>query len=310
MRRIFTLSSLLLLFQLSFSQGVIKDKLSDPSINFKVELYKYESRGVYTYMGVQAPSDGIVSFTDLPYNNYTLKAIPANSSYWPTYFGSQKLLSKADTLGAGTGNFVYTMTLFANQPLVGNGTISGSLGNGPSAQRVDQSNQRTEASLAGVQVVLMNQTSNSPVAFTYTDAGGRYSFQNIPFGRYQIVAEHLALETTLSPQVSISQTAPTSTGNTLGVEGIVVTSTSQSFENSGMSIIQNNLSGTIEVVRNNGEMKEVRVILQNLLGNLISEVSSAGNAIIDTRPLPQGIYVLNVVSGSNEIFTKKIFITK
>lgn len=129
-----------------------------------------------------------------PEGNYYLKAAlgsadPDYAGYLPTYFGNVLDWSSASQIALAGDLFSQNINLIAGVNPGGPGFVGGwvTQGAGLAIGGHDES-RSTGDPIANVQVNLLTD-NDVPVAATFTDANGRYSFSNLALGTYKVYAE-------------------------------------------------------------------------------------------------------------------------
>jgi PKD repeat protein len=133
-------------------------------------------------------STGIYHFTGVPYGKYYIYAmLNPNSAdsfaYMPTYYDGSISWQEATLITTTETNAWYPVNLVLSRDLIqGDGVITGTInwdwilveGIGNPA--------------ANVEVILYN-SADEPIAYTYTDSDGTYIFENLPYGNYTLQAD-------------------------------------------------------------------------------------------------------------------------
>ncbi|MDD3877425.1 MAG: PKD domain-containing protein [Bacteroidales bacterium] len=133
-------------------------------------------------------SGGYYLFQNIPYGNYLVQAHldPSSTfffSHLPTYYGDVLYWSQATYVNVGQVGLTiqYNINLISTVALSnGNGQISGSIVPGAGSKSITD--------IENVQVVLLDEF-DTPLIYTYSDANGDFSFDNLPYGTYKIYAE-------------------------------------------------------------------------------------------------------------------------
>ncbi|MDX2000847.1 MAG: PKD domain-containing protein [Chitinophagales bacterium] len=138
--------------------------------------------------GVNA--QGIYQFSNLASGQYLVKAAltpndPDYSDYLPTYFGDELFWADATFITVGPDQTGQDIHLVQGSNPGGPGFVGGSIFNGAN---------KSGDPAADVQVMLLNM-DNTPVQYTFTDAAGEFSFDNVGYGTYKVYAEVLGKPT-------------------------------------------------------------------------------------------------------------------
>jgi hypothetical protein len=195
----------------------------------KVDLIRIDSMNNATIVAtwyIQDTAAGNYEFYNVLAGNYYLKATAADSSvffnqYAPTYYDTTLYWTNAILVHPQDQAYRDIHMVPLNPDAPGNGSISGSI----------QQNVKTSMPLAGAEVLLLNQSSQ-PLAYTWTDANGEYSFQNLAFATYIIYPE-VTKVTTIPSTVTLDADHPTAIVNFILEDGMIITGIK---ENTGMNL--------------------------------------------------------------------------
>jgi len=152
-------------------------------------------------------SGGYYLFQNIPYGNYLVQAHldPASIyffSHLPTYYGDVLYWSQATFVNVGQVGITiqYDINLISTVSLNnGNGQISGVI--------VPGTGNKSITDIDNVLVVLLDEF-DIPLIYTYSDAGGNFSFNNLPHGTYMVYAEIWGKEP-VPATVSLNDANPT-----------------------------------------------------------------------------------------------------
>lgn len=163
-------------------------------------------------------------------------------------------------------------------------------------------------------LILLRNSSNQMVAFTYTDANGDYSFSNIPLGTYNIYPENMPQITT--PSSSMTITATTTQFNSID------------FVKNSKKIIPKNLGVTdlnaqqftvhpnpakdvVTISWNNTTIGNATIVLVDMSGRVLLQTNTTTNndANINIGSVPSGMYFLKITNGTTQQ-TEKLMIQK
>ncbi len=136
------------------------------------------------------------NFSGVPEGYYYLKAAlgdedPDYANYLPTYYGGAINWTDATPIHVTATDYSLHVTLTEGVNPGGPGFVGGWVTEG--AGLTIGGNNETRASgdpIADVQINLLTD-NNIPVAFTHTDANGRYTFSNLALGTYKVYAEQI-----------------------------------------------------------------------------------------------------------------------
>lgn len=158
----------------------------------KVYLIKLMTGGILDAIdSVITDANGYYYFNNKPIDDYRVKValLPTSPDYSmniPTYYSSGIMWYDAQviTLFGNTYNRDVYMQYGMNTG--GAGFISGNVFAGANKGGKTRSGNATDVTL-----ILINLTTNQPVAYSKPNANGNYTFNNIPFGEYKLMGELL-----------------------------------------------------------------------------------------------------------------------
>lgn len=178
--------------------------------SFLVYMIKYDTTGGGTLTAIDSQyvfgSPAYYNFSNIqPDIYYTKAAILAGSAnyanYIPTYHDSTLFWASATPINflsvpplAPAGDIYMVAGVNPGGP----GFIGGLLSQG--------ANKMLQGASAGREVILFDNSNNQPVAYTYTDVNGMFSFNNIAYGTYKIYPE-IINKLTIPRIVTLSATA-------------------------------------------------------------------------------------------------------
>jgi len=132
---------------------------------------------------------GYYWFIDVMEGNYIMKiSLTENSTrynqYFPTYSGSRLKWNEAIAFNLTDSNMYASNIHLLPKAILpgGSGTIEGEV------YWCQNNSGRFQYDLSDIEIILSDQ-NNSPLDFTMTDQSGRFVFNNIPSGSYQLVAD-------------------------------------------------------------------------------------------------------------------------
>ncbi|NDC41394.1 MAG: T9SS C-terminal target domain-containing protein, partial [Chitinophagia bacterium] len=162
-----------------------------------------------------------------------------------------------------------------------------------------------EVPVANMRIYLVNQTTNTPVASTLTNASGVYSFSNIAAGTYKVFPEALGYITTPASSVNVSTSSSSFTFSfyqhtisktiTLIPAGV----TNVVANENEVSVYPNPANNTLSVNVTVSGAEKAMVTLTDMTGRAIISKSvtlNAGAATtnFDVKAVANGVYFLNV----------------
>ena len=276
----------------------------------KVDLIRIDSLNNATIIAtwyIQDTAPGNYEFFNVLAGNYYLKATPSDSSvffnqYAPTYYDTTLYWTNAILINFQNQTYcnIHLVPLTPQSP--GNGSISGSI----------QQNVKTSMPLAGAEVLLLNQSSQ-PLAYTWTDANGDYSFQNLAFATYIIYPE-ITKVTTIPSTVTLDADHPAAIANFILEDGMIITGIK---ENPGMdlssvsNIFPDPVIEKANVTVNSVMELPVQLTLFNSAGRIVSGMPYLLQKGLNTITLtitgfPDGCYQLLIKSNEGSAVRKLI----
>ncbi len=239
------------------------------------------------------------NYTTMPSGTLLLKAAllsghPSYAGYLPTYYTSSLNWSGATALGVANLTSIATnISLIAGTNPGGPGFVGGSvlLGANKSAAVGDPLRKR---------ILILTKSTGQAVAYTYSDAAGKFSFPSVPVGSYLIFGDAMGKS---NPQLAF-----TISGASLTVNNIVFEENDKKFEGhlktagvngnnalEGISVFPNPATTAIQVAGLESISGSKTLILSSTTGAVISrQVADKGVNVIPAAELPYGIYILHV----------------
>ncbi len=264
-----------------------------------IYLISYDSlTQTLSVVDTQTTQYGYFIFRGVPAGNYLLKAAlvpsaPAYNDFLPTYYQSVLFWYDAATISVPTGpNNFYSIYMVPGNNPGGPGFIGGNVSQGANKQAGDP--------IEGVQVMLLN-TDDSPVQYTYTAADGSFSFDDVAYGTYQIYAEVLN-KPTFPPIVTISAAKEMVDGVAIVVESEGVYTSLAEVELTYIEqtkFYPNPVASTATLSFNAKEAGSVTLQVINMLGQVVAEQEMEvlpGNqfATVDMASEQAGVYFLSI----------------
>lgn len=174
-----------------------------------VRLYQYDQVSNATQLIQTTPIDtsGYYFFNEVEEGTYLIKAgLNENSEYYgsyvPTYFGSQFYWLDAEPIVVFESVFSYNISLIYSDNPGGEGWVNGNIDDGP--YRLSSAIEASSASLISNADVYLMDLNGSAQQYSLTDTEGEFSFSNLAYGTYQLIADVpgmicIPVEFTLSP---------------------------------------------------------------------------------------------------------------
>jgi PKD repeat protein len=215
------------------------------------------------------------------------------SNYLPTYYNDKLHWDTANLVHLNGNKQSIDIHLIAGTNTGGPGFIGGSVTQG--ANKTDGVGDP----LAGVEVILKD-ASMKAIQYRYSDAQGKYSFNNLAYGTYYISPEILGKQGA-NYQVVINQNTPS-----INQVSIVVNST-YAVVSLKVADVQNNSAHTmVNIYPNpaqeilNIDMKDAKnmggkIYIMDLSGKVIQQVSFNGiHGEVSVAQYPAGMYMMSI----------------
>src|SRR5690606_8095380 len=157
-------------------------------------IYNDTAQGTLTSIrSVQTGPNGRYEFCNVPMGVYLVKAAlsaghPSYHNYMPTYYGNSLFWNYATSVALSQNQSQIDIWLIAGQNPGGPGFVGGYISQG--ANKTGSFGDP----IAEVPVLLLDMFDN-PVQYIYSDENGRWSFDDVAYGTYQVYAEYPGKET-------------------------------------------------------------------------------------------------------------------
>lgn len=183
--------------------GYVQTSTGAPLIDQKVYLILYDTllQGLFAIDSIQTDSAGYYYFCNVNDTIVFVKAAPDSADYpteMPTYADTSLFWSGAIQMFPITQSPISQdfSTLYGANP-GGPGFIGGLIVQG--ANKVNAPGDP----MAGVRIMLRDRNSGAVLGFRESDAGGYFSFADIPLGDYELVPDLYPRSTVNVPQVTL-----------------------------------------------------------------------------------------------------------
>jgi hypothetical protein len=279
-------------------EGLVTDAQNNPVDGITVELYEYSiAQGVMPLAATATTNaTGAYFFGSMPRKQYVARAIPADTSYLPSYHEStyfwntsQLIFSFCDTLLSADINLV---------------TTANPLGTGVVAGYMNGLNIRTVDVMGPVYIFLEDKNTGVLVAQTTIDVTGYYQFNNVPDGNYRIIADISGLN-------MLSTHFPIISGGGLNgnydfiatPDGIyalpfLTTSVRSLIQNQDFTLFPNPGNELINISAK--QKSKTTVLIYDLIGATVyAEEFNGNNTSINVNHLSKGTYIISLQA--NEI---------
>lgn len=290
--------------------------LVNPAYDYKVWLIQYDSAQDWLYA---VDSQSITSsdagtyyeFIGHPPGFYYVKAheqsgqlTSNNEVMLPTYHLSELNWANATQIAHGGGTTWAGIQMLAGNNYSGPGFIGGNVSQGANRPTGDGNDA---AGVAGLDVFLFDQNNPETLFYTTTDGQGNFSFEDLPFGTYEIYPEALNFSTT-PILITINEDNPSSDGNDFeqtsdailpdGSTGIDATSIA------GLKIYPNPVIDQLQIDADAAvKINDIRI--WDAQGRPVFH-STQSPATIDLTHLADGFYYLRITNTSGAVQIQKI----
>ncbi|HSY60771.1 MAG TPA: T9SS type A sorting domain-containing protein, partial [Cytophaga sp.] len=263
---------------------------------------------------------GAYSVDNVPAGNYIIFASPTRVSnfantFLPTYVGGVQNWDQAQVISVTANKFQdFTLTAYTSADPTwdtGNDVISGVVyldGSGQVLLRTTTTNAQVPAANA---TVYLTNANGEKIAYTQTDANGRYVFTNIIAGKFRAVPELGG--TAISGSQGYVQIV--TDGNSSTVEDGSINIQERTSSTTGviyaktlsLNTYPNPATTTISFnLANSTSTGTVKLLNQAGVVQLQQEVDlSTTTVTLNIEKIPAGIYILQVTS-ADEVYTSKV----
>jgi len=255
-------------------------------------------------------------FPGLPVDTYYVKAalntLDADyANYLPTYYGNVLNWGNATPVVISNSDVSnIDISLIAGTNPGGPGFVGGyvSQGAGLIIGNAGNSNAKSLGDpIANVQVNLLT-SGNQAVAYTYTDANGRYHFANLALGSYKIYVEQLnkvpnPLDFTLTSENPVDSGANMSVNShgTTGIGNINGMQIMEVYPNPVVSSLQLQLSSQQSA---NATLKVTDISGRTCVEQELKLIAGENTAEVDMTALAPGVYLMMLESGGQQVTYK------
>lgn len=234
------------------------------------------------------------------------------ANYLPTYYGDELNWADATPLIVISDLSGININMVAGTNTGGPGFIGGwvAQGAGLTAGSGSNNHRGVGGPLGHVQINLVTD-NDAPVAYTYTDVNGRYTFGNLPLGTYKVYAEAIG-KTPQPAYVTLTANNPT-------VDDVDVSINSTSAVTGINEIGSITLDGVFPnpvtdktivrfTVGNNADMKMLLTDMQGrvIISKNITAVKGSNQIDINLSNNSAGVYQLSLTSNSSKKIVKLI----
>jgi hypothetical protein len=256
-------------------------------------------------------AQGGYEFCNVPQGRYLVKAAltpnsPVYANYVPTYYGNSLFWNYATQVLLTQNAQQIDIWLIAGNNQGGPGFVGGYVSQG--ANKMSPGDM-----LKDVQVMLLDMFDN-PVQYIFSDEEGRWTFDNVAYGTYQVYAEVPGKET-IPYIVTIGDEQPSVDDIMLYVETEQVISSISDVQNiftTGISVFPNPFSSKINVETDLKQDANISFSITDVAGKVVVQETTtifAGTNIhtINLLNYMAGIYLLKI---EHEGFSKVVKLVK
>jgi PKD repeat protein len=256
-------------------------------------------------------AQGGYEFCNVPQGRYLVKAAltpnsPVYANYVPTYYGNSLFWNYATQVLLTQNAQQIDIWLIAGNNQGGPGFVGGYVSQG--ANKMSPGDM-----LKDVQVMLLDIFDN-PVQYIFSDEEGRWTFDNVAYGTYQVYAEVPGKET-IPYIVTIGDEQPSVDDIMLYVETEQVISSISEVQNiftTGISVFPNPFSSKINVETDLKQDANITFSITDVAGKVVVQETTtiiAGTNIhtINLLDYTAGIYLLKI---EHEGFSKVVKLVK
>lgn len=244
--------------------------------------------------------NGYYSFNNKPIDDYRVKVAlnPISADYSiniPTYYNSGVMWYDANviTLFANSYNRDVYMQYGINNG--GSGFISGSV-----FQGANRGGKTRSGNAQDVTLILVDQSTNDPIAYAKPDASGNYQFSNIPMGTYKVYGE-LLNRASIPDNITISATQNVFTNKNFSYTHAVIQPTNMALsvneteQLSDLRIVPNPAT-QIVTISNDAVMRNTTIL--DVTGRVITRftLKAGEQRSLDCTGWNRGLYIIQTES--------------
>ncbi|MCW3120834.1 MAG: C-terminal target protein [Flavipsychrobacter sp.] len=301
--------------------------LAPDTLDMKVWLIQFNSTdssiaALDSTLTCTVDSTGYFEFNSKPAGNYMVKAnllhgnAAGMSGYLPTYSSSTANWYLAATAAHVSSSDVLDINMIYGTVPTGPGFIGGYVYSGAGKGTGD-------APATGMLIYLRDLASNV-LTHVYTDATGRYAFNNLAYGNYVVYPEQYDYNTISSDFITLSPSSltidnisfrrftlsriikPFIIPQIAGVKSVNATN--------GINVFPNPSNGVLNIQWQNQQTGIATVVITDMVGrevyhSALNVYETSGSSAIDLKGLNDGIYLISITSGTIN-YSAKLFIQK
>jgi hypothetical protein len=251
------------------------------------------------------------NFIGLTPGIYLVRAGLSDSSsyyndYVPTYFGSQYYWNDAEPIYLTQSGDFYNISLIYGSNPGGNGTVNGSIDDGP-FRLSNPELSSAQSPVLGAQVVITD-LANVPQRWVRTDNSGSFAIPDLAYGTYRLMADEPGM-TCLPIEFTLSEQTPGVTIDLVmgdEISGIVSYETSaiqaDIYPNPSNSLANLN----IELMK----PTSLTMTMTSITGQVVwtqanSFLQGKSSIQIPVRGIADGLYFLSIYSDNGQLITSR-----
>lgn len=255
---------------------------------------------------------GVYSFSNMPNGDYLIKAALApNSAFYtnrmPTYYEQAVLWSSASSISTNGCNLVDITLATGNNP-GGSGFIGGS---------VIQGANKVGDPLDKILVLLFN-TNNDPVAFSYTNINGEYKFNNLAFGTYKVIVDLLGKPSEEYTVTLDASNQNDSNGNfDVNKDKVIIHPSSigiNPITHTPLKLYPNPANSFVDVLFDEVQAGDISVQIMDISGKILGAYKATSeqgnnNLRINIESLPCGVYIVQLKANTG-VYVGRLSVNK
>lgn len=288
---------------------------NNPAIYSAVNAYMFEPQsGTLSYGNTTISNDSGYYEMYLRKGYYIIQTDfafdPTRSDFYlPTYYGDKLNWTSSDILTIVSNRNNLDINLIPFTPInLNGGKIAGTAVYGKNVK--DNGNTIPEGKAAEKMLVFLLDNAGNAVAYTHTDAEGKFEFNNTGSGNFTVWAE-MPGKMTIPPYVYLPTTSSTATNIKIIVGQNTVNSISDPIkftEKQNFEIYPNPSAGLVNIQLGMPATYLASMELLDQMGkNIPIEIKQDGNLTsIFIGALQDGIYMLRMVDSEGNISVKKL----
>lgn len=280
------------------------------------KVYLIQMMGLTSFQIVNSAYtiQGEYAFHNVLQGNYIVKATPApnvtNLIFSPTYHLHALHWHDADVVHVDSDKYQINIYLISGSQLSGPGVINGHL-SWSSGFKVSS----TESAALGQVTVLLKNLDNEMLKHTFTSSGGQFTFEDLPYGTYQVYVEWLG-KTTYPAVLTISEQLNQSAFVEIFVGESIYSNPTTIFENKTdekISIYPNPATDWVYVEISNlpverFNMRIFDLTARQIVMNAEEQICNGGKCLVELQltGFSSGVYIIEIKAGNNLLREKLI----